>query len=43
MRPDLLQNKLDTMKTRKDSRIVDQDQHDVVKQILIEQGLLKDG
>lgn len=40
MRPDILQNKLDNLKTRKDARNVD---HDVVKEILLEQGLLKDG
>ena len=40
MRPDILENKLESLKTRKDARIVE---HDVVKEILLEQGLLKDG
>ena len=42
MRPDLLKKKLDYA-TRKDVRLLDQEQHDVVKEILSEQGLLKDG
>jgi len=40
MRPDILKKKLDS---RPDSRIVNDDGVDVVKQILTEQGLLKEG
>ena len=42
MRPDILAKKLENA-TRKDVRLLNQEQHDVVKEILEEQGLLKNG